>query len=206
MSRPAPMSRTSAMATSAAEALTVSAAGGAAPAVLEDIIEVDARGLKRRGEAEADAGEHGDGAGEEEGRAVEGNLGRARQVFRGQGEESAHAPLRDQDAQRSAGDTEHDALGQELPDEPAAVCAESGADGKVLHPRRGTHEEEIGDVGAGDQKKEADGREQRPEDRAHVADGGVEQRRELHAPAGVGVGKLPGQTGGDRRELGPGLA
>ena len=64
-------------------------------------------------------------------------------------------------------------------------------------PRGGAGEEQIGDVGAGDEQDAADRAKQGVEDGAHIAHRIVEDRRHGDTPAFVRVGVLAGELGGE---------
>ena len=65
---------------------------------------------------------------------------------------------------------EHQALGQQLPDQPAASRAERAAHRELAAPRRAARQQQAGDIGARDEQHEADGAEQHEQRRADVAD------------------------------------
>ena len=68
-----------------------------------------------------------------------------------------------------AGDSQHAAFGEELTHQPAASGAERGAHGQLALPRRSAREQQVRDVGAGDQQDECDGAEQHEQRRPDVA-------------------------------------
>ena len=57
-----------------------------------------------------------------------------------------------------AEEADDEALEEELAGDAAAAGAEGGADRELLLPPLGAHEEEVRDVGAGDEQDEADAR------------------------------------------------
>ena len=64
-------------------------------------------------------------------------------------------------AEHAAGQRQHDALGEQLADDAAARAADRGAD-RDLAPASGrAHEQQVGDVGAGDEQDEARPRRRR---------------------------------------------
>ena len=60
------------------------------------------------------------------------------------------------DAQRHADQAEHDALGQQLPDDAPAARAERGPHRDLAAPAGGPREQQVGDVGARDEQHERD--------------------------------------------------
>ena len=84
-------------------------------------------------------------------------------------------------AERAAGQREHDAFGHELAQQPPAAGAKRGADRVLLLPRLGAREQQVGQVGAGDEQDEAHGALQHPQRGADAADDVVLQAVELQA-------------------------
>jgi hypothetical protein len=103
------------------------------------------------------------------------------------GEQRAHAHIAEDEAEDAAGDGEDDAFGEELADDAGAAGAHGGTDGEFTLAAGGPDEQEIGDVGAGDEQDEADGSEQDKERGARVGDDGVAQG--LDAESGFGIGE-----------------
>ena len=89
---------------------------------------------------------------------------------------SARMPTHPEDqAEHASRQRQHDALGEQLPDDAAARAADRGADGDFPPPAGRPHQQQIGDVGAGDQQHQADGAGQHHQRLAgvshqHVAD------------------------------------
>ena len=81
--------------------------------------------------------------------------------------QQGHGPVRDRDAGGGAEAAEEQALDEELPREPPARGADREANGDLLAPPLAAHEQERGDVGAGDQQHERGGSEQEPREPAH---------------------------------------
>ena len=84
-------------------------------------------------------------------------LADARQTRGVDREQRANAGPADEQPEHAAGERQHDALGQQLPDDAAARSADRGADRDLAPAAGGAHEQQVGDVGAGDQQHEADG-------------------------------------------------
>ena len=102
----------------------------------------------------------------------------------------------------AAQDGEEDALGQELAEEAAPRRAQRETDRDLLLPVGGPRQQQVRDVGAGDEQHEGDRAQEQHQGRAQVADDRVEERLQGHALPGVAVGKLLGQAGGDGLHVG----
>ncbi len=107
---------------------------------------------------------------EEQDERIDRDLGRARQARRVDADERLHAGACEHEAEQAADDREQDALGHELAQEPATAGAERGPDRELAMPVLGAGEEQVGQVGAGDQQDEADRRLQNPDRAARAAD------------------------------------
>ena len=106
--------------------------------------------------------------GEAENRRVQPDLGGAGHLAARQREQAVDAPAREEHAQRSAGQGQHEAFRQELSDEPGARGAEGRPDRHLPFAGAAPGEQEIRDVHAGDQKKKAHGPEQNEDRRPNV--------------------------------------
>src|ERR1051325_258219 len=82
-----------------------------------------------------------------------------RQAVGGQRENRVQSPPADGDTKNAAAEGEHHALGQQLADQSSAFGAKCGADRELATTARGTREEQVGNVGAGDEQDESDGAE-----------------------------------------------
>ena len=91
-----------------------------------------------------------------------------------QPDQSTRHPDGEQQAQQAAGDREHQALDEQLPDELPARRAQRQPDRDLPLARKRARDEQVGHVGAGDQEDEAD--------HAHQDD---ERRREVVPERGV---------------------
>ena len=83
------------------------------------------------------------------------------------------------DAGGAAEQAEQQALDQHLAGQAAAAGADGGADGELLGAALGPDEQEVGDVGAGDEQDDPDRRHHHPQALADVADEIVEQRADV---------------------------
>ena len=75
---------------------------------------------------------------------------------------------------------QHNALRQQLLNEPAARSAQRAANGDFAFARGGAGEHEVGNVGAGDEQDEADRAEEQQQARAHGSGFRFEQRHDGH--------------------------
>ena len=100
-------------------------------------------------------------------------------------------------AQRAADDRQHEALGQQLPDQARPVGTERGPKRQLAAARRRARQEQVGNVGAADEEHERDDAEEEHGGLTQVGanDGGVE-RLERHAAAIVGLRILSRQRAG----------
>ena len=97
-------------------------------------------------------------------------LADARQAGRVDGEQRADADDAENRPEHAAGERQHDALGQQLAHDAAAARADGGAHGNLAPPAGRAHEQQVGDVRAGDQQHEADGADEHQQRRADVGD------------------------------------
>ena len=88
----------------------------------------------------------------------------ARDIDGADGEQCAHTEVAGGEAENSAGKRQKQAFGEQFAHDARAGGAESGADGEFAGAARGTRQQQVGDVGAGDQQDEADGADE--QDRA----------------------------------------
>ena len=168
-------------------------------------MQIDPPEAGRRSEAEENARRDREHDGEEQDARIDGDRAQARHVFRLQRLNPAHAGGRHHDAEQAADRREEDALGQELLQQPAAARAQRRADRELFLTSEGAREQQVGDVGAGDQQDEADGAEQHQQRTADVADDLLVQRHDAERQAAIGridVRKVAPQPGGDGVHLG----
>ena len=109
------------------------AAGRTAPAataVANALHEPLAGGLERRSGAEHQAGDDGEGEREERDREVDADRVETRDVGRPRPDQQLRAPVRHDQSERAACDTEHHRLGQQLPHEPTPAGADRRPNGQ----------------------------------------------------------------------------
>ena len=167
---------------------------------------------QRGQQAEEESRHHRHGESEQQDGRVDGDLVQARQLPRAEAHQQAHARLRQRQRQQTARDPEHEALEEDGCGQPSPAFAEGGPNGHLPVPRLGSHEEQVGDVGAGNQQQEAHGAQQDPQRRLDVADHRL--TGEIHHGAEPGVRQNRGralvrkdrrQVRQQRLELGPHL-
>ena len=141
----------------------------AASAGFERAVEVDADRRQGGGEAEEDAGGYRNQECKGEHGAVDADFLEARDVARVHAADDEEAGLGHQQAENAAEDSDQDAFGEELADEAGPAGAEGGADGDFFLASGGAGEQEVGDVGAGDEQHEADRAEQHEHGAADIA-------------------------------------
>jgi hypothetical protein len=83
---------------------------GTLAALLQSVVEVQARRFERRGDAEDDAGQERDGQRPAEHREVDADALEAHEVLRADGDERPDAPPRDEQAEEAAEQREQQAL------------------------------------------------------------------------------------------------
>ena len=112
-------------------------------------------GKRRRGRE----GEH---------RTIERHGGGPRQGVRRQLDQRINAELRQPQAGDAAEEGQHQAFGDQLPDQAPAAAADRGAHRQLALARGRSHQQQVGDVGAGDQQHEHDRAHQRHQLRPHI--------------------------------------
>ena len=112
-----------------------------------------------------------------------GDLVGARHLVGEQRRAGAQRALGEQQAGGAAGEAEHQRFDEQLLQHAAAPGAERGADRDLLAAAERAREQQVADVGAGDQQHEADGGEQHHQRRADVADDVVLQRTSASRPS-----------------------
>ena len=97
---------------------------------------------------------------------------------------------------------QHAAFGDQLPHQPAAAGAERGAHGDLAAARFRARDQQVGDVGAGDEQDERDRRHQRQQRRAQRAEQLDVERADLDAALLVGLRVRAFELPRDAVELG----
>ena len=95
------------------------------------------------------------------------------------------AQRRDAQPRDAAGGREHQAFGQHLAHQAAALGAERGAQADLALARRAARQQQVGDVDAGDEQHQRDRADQREQRRAQLADQLFLQREDHHRAAGI---------------------
>ena len=102
------------------------------------------------------------------------------------------AEVSDEKAEGSAADGENDGFSEQRLDDSGAACAERRADGDLFAAAEYAREDEIGNVGAGDEQHEGDRSEHHQQRGTHIADEVFAHGDDDGAPAFVvgGIGLL----------------
>ena len=169
--------------------------------VAQRLDQVRPRDLERRRGAEEQACDQRHGQREQHHARVHADLGDARddQLAQRQQRAGQHDP--EDDPERAAGQAEQGGLGEQLPRNPRAACAERCPNRDLTLPRRRAGQQQVGDVRERDQQQDPDRAEQQVERRAGVADDRLGQRHRLEAPVARSVLLL--ERRGDRVQVRP---
>ena len=131
-------------------------AGAGPPAALfQGGAKIGAGSVERRNETEHNSGQQGDEQRESENGPIQANRGAmfadARNIAGADGEQCADAKNSEEQTNDAARHRQHDAFSQQLTDDPSTAGAESGANRDLAFAPSGAGQEQIGDIGAGDQ-------------------------------------------------------
>ena len=138
-------------------------------------------------QAEQDAGDEGRGEGEGDNPPVDADILRPRNSDRQLSQQRLRQRRRQQQAGDAAQQRQQHAFEDQLSQQSPRARAHRSADGKFATPAFGARQQQVGDVGAGDQQHQADGTEQQIKRRTDVADDVVKQRADLGGPAAIGL-------------------
>ena len=180
------------------------AGAAAAAAFLHHLVDVGLGHVKRWREAEDERGRDAHPRKEDDDDGIDRELHPVRLALVGQ-----HR-VEDPDAAQGQAQPEHaadarqqDAFDQQLTHDPPAARAERHADRNLARPLCRPREQQVGDVGAGDQQHEADRAHQRPEDQRNLRAGdAVVVENEIGLDVLVGVGKIVRELVFDDLQLG----
>jgi hypothetical protein len=148
-------------------------------------LSASAGGVQRGEDAEEHGRQHRRGEREQQNGGVERNAfgaGKTPGEERGQ---RVDAPRRQEEAERAAGERQHDALGEHLPHDAPARRAERRADGELPLAGGRSREHQVGHVGAGDEQDERHGREQDPQPGTRPAHQPIGERLDRNGDVGV---------------------
>ena len=180
------------------------AAASRTSALFQYFVEIGFRHVERRRQAEHDARAEADGGEEREDLRVHRELdpvGLA-DILRG-GVEQADANVREAESEQTAQDREQYALDEQLPHDTPPCGAERDPHGHLTRARGRAREQQVCDVGAGDQEDERDRAHQRQEyepDRPAVL--ALVERQHTGTDVLVRIGIVRPQLGGDGVHLG----
>ena len=157
--------------------------------------------VHERHQREDEPGDHSDAERERQHGPVQSNFGRAGNRIRVGGEERLESAVHQGHAGKRGDEREHQAFGQQLPEQPQAGRTESRPDRVLAHPAVGPRDEEVGQVRAGDEQHERHGALQDDERLPDAADDVFLQR--VHAqPVRLRSGVV-GRVRPGRDRLGP---
>ena len=147
--------------------------------VLQNLVDVGARRLQRRDRAGHERRQDRDGDGEQQHLRVQPDVDEEGDLRDGErAVERADPEIRDADAEHRGDERQHQRFGEELSHDVRARRAERGADPDLLGAMGRAIEQEVGDVGAGDQQYEEHRAEHRVEQLPRlVPDVLVDERR-----------------------------
>ena len=111
----------------------------------------------------------------------------------------AHQPGGGEHATQPADARQDDAFRHDLRGQLPARRAERRAHDQLVPARRGPRQQQIADVRAGDEQHQADGAEQRQQDRAAIAHEVVGEADDVDADVAIRFGVFPRQPRGDAR-------
>ena len=112
------------------------------------------RGLERRQQSEENTRNRAYSERERENPPVKIEVNPIGHFIRKRAHHQVHAPDGQEQTERAAHQAEDNAFGQELPHDLAPACAQGEANADLLGPGRAPRQEEIRDVGAGDEMHE----------------------------------------------------
>ena len=111
---------------------------------------------------------------------------------------SLYAGVGERQSEAGAGEREDDGFGQRLPYQRPTAAAHRGAHGEFALAQGGADQQEVGDVGAGDQQQEDDGAHQGQQRGAHFFDDvGVHRLEAYGVAGGAGDEEVLARFGGD---------
>ena len=177
-------------------------AGGLAATLLERVVQGLLRQLPRRNQAKHQRGAGGHGGDEGEHAGVDAGIGGPGHGVDAQDAERGDRPPADADAGDRAKRADDEALGEELRDQACARRTQRRAHRELALARGAGGEQQVRQVGAGDQQHEPDRRREQHQALPGIADGGFVKRQQTHALAVVTGRELLRQAGGDGIELG----
>ena len=175
---------------------------GPRASLLDGVDQIDLRGVERRNETEQQAGGERNDKGEREDASIDAAFGTADHVSRTQRHQRSRAPEGQQNTGSAGDERQQQALGDQLPDDPAPPGAERRANGDLARARRRLAQQQRGGVGTGDQQHHAHDTPQEVQREAHVAHELVLQTHGGHATPFVAVRVLLLEARGDRGQLG----
>src|ERR1700704_5754917 len=130
-------------------------------------------------------GEEGNQKREEQNAPVNANFTNARKPRGSDRGEDAQRTVGEAQADGAAEQSENDAFEEKVGSDACATGAQCGAHSQLLTAAFDADQQQVGDVGAGNQKDHADGAHENPENAAHVADDITFERTDVGADVGI---------------------
>ena len=124
-----------------------------------------------------------------------------RRLARERRDDEPRRPSREHQAQRGTRRGEHQALSDQLAQQPAAPGSEGRANGQLLRARGVACEHQVDDVRRGDEQDDTGDAEEDEEPGPRRSGDRVEEWHDVHADPGVGPRECRGNAGGDGSEL-----
>ena len=155
--------------------------------VVQGRLQVDARALQRRQDAEGDPGEQRHAEGEREDARVDVNRRADWPCGRAARDQRWHSPGGKQRSHGAAQERQENAFGDELAHDASAVRAQSGANGQLRPPGDGAGQQQIREVGASDEQHERDRAEQQQQRGAHLAGDALLQSNQVEGGVRLGI-------------------
>ena len=167
----------------------------------QGLIQIDAGRVQRRCDSEKHGRNPGGRKSERQHAPVEPDFIQPRNIGRREAHQQRRNPDGDQQAERARGQRQQAAFGEHLANNARAAGAHGGADGDFACAPGGFGQQQVRDIGAGDQQHQRDGAEQKVEREAHVRNHFVAHQDDGGALAFVARGILLRQARGDGGHL-----
>ncbi len=178
------------------------AAGCLCPSAFLERFKICATPCQPRGrQTEEQRRDHRHAHGEERDPPIEVQL-RGLQIFRNENAQDTQAPERENQAGERASGRQQHALQEHLLDQAPASCAQRGANCQLPLTRLQASQQQVGQIGAGNQQHACRGTKQRHQGQARLADDLVAHGNHHCANLAVAVGVLLFESFGDARHFG----
>ena len=176
-------------------------AGHRALPVAEILAQVAGRRRPRGQKAHDHRAGHGQQQGDGDDRAVQRRLTEPRHPFRSGGEQQRQQPPRGDDTRHAAGQRQHEALRQHLPDDAPAAGAECRPNRELPRTDRKARQQQVGGVAAGDDQHRRDREQEDEQPQPEISDDELVQALAAGTAIFVLVGMVAHQPFGEAGEL-----